>query len=548
MTHNPYLNALNNAHTLFNSASLPLDYRQKENNAGGYSWQVDDMTRLHRFLILGSSGGTYYVGERKLTIQNLHVVDKLLAEGKGREIVDKIVEISSAGRAASNDPALFALARVACYKDGEDTRKHTDVRQYALAALPKVARTGTHLFHFVTYVKSMGKHGGPALTKALTRWYDDKTVQDAAYQIIKYQSRDGFSHRDVFRLAHPKPGLDEARQILYHYVVKGWDAIGDDPHPNQDVKLVWAFEKAKRTRDIDTLVSLIEEYGLTREMIPTEALNDPRVWRALLEKMPMEAMLRNLGVMTKVGLLAPFKQETGMVADRLIDADRLKRSRLHPMKILAALNTYEKGKGTLGSNTWEPQIRIVDALNKAFYLSFGNVEPTGKNMLIAIDVSGSMSYAPLSGLVGMQAHTAAAAMALVTANVEKNYHLIGVDTSIHEVGISPQQRLDDVVARLKKFGGGGTNLSLPMQYALQKGLKIDAFVIYTDNETWAGMHPAMALNTYREQVNKEARFISVQMTATSHSNNNPDDRLALDVVGFDTSTPEIISGFIRGEF
>lgn len=527
--------------------SEPLDARMVKNNAGGYSYQVDDMARLQRFLILGSTGGTYYVGERQLTLENLHVVDKLLAAGKGYDIVDKIVEISVAGRAASNDPALFALARVACYKDTEDTRKYAELRQYALAALPKVARIGTHLFHFITYVKSMGKHGGPALTKALARWYGEKTVSDAAYQVIKYQSRDNFSHRDIFRLAHPKPGLDESRQILYHYIVKGWEAVGVEPHPDQNVRLIWAFEKAKQTRDVDTLVSLIGEYGLTREMIPTEALNDPRIWRALLEKMPMEAMLRNLGVMTRVGLLAPLAKESQMVADRLLDADRIKRSRLHPIKILAALNTYAEGKGARGSNTWEPETKIVDALNQAFYLSFGNVQPTGKKTLITVDVSGSMSYAQLSGIVGMQAHTAAAAMALVTANVEKEYHLIGVDTSIHEIGISPRQRLDDVVARIKKFGGGGTDLSLPMQYALKKKMKIDAFITLTDSESWAGdQHAVTALKTYREKMGIPARMINVQMTSTYVRQSDPDDTLALEVVGFDTNTPQMVSDFIQG--
>ena len=39
---------------------------QVANSAGGYSWQVDDWTRLDRFLILGAEGGTYYIGERDL--------------------------------------------------------------------------------------------------------------------------------------------------------------------------------------------------------------------------------------------------------------------------------------------------------------------------------------------------------------------------------------------------------------------------------------------------------------------------------------------------
>lgn len=54
----------------------------------------------------------------------------------------RIVEISGSGRAAKNDPALFVLAMAASSTD-EATRRA------ALDALPLVARTGTHLFHWL---------------------------------------------------------------------------------------------------------------------------------------------------------------------------------------------------------------------------------------------------------------------------------------------------------------------------------------------------------------------------------------------------------------
>ena len=47
---------------------------QVPNSAGGYAWQLDDWSRLDRFLVLGCEGGTFYVDERELTIENAHVV------------------------------------------------------------------------------------------------------------------------------------------------------------------------------------------------------------------------------------------------------------------------------------------------------------------------------------------------------------------------------------------------------------------------------------------------------------------------------------------
>ncbi|MCE9558059.1 MAG: TROVE domain-containing protein, partial [Armatimonadetes bacterium] len=43
---------------------------QVRNNAGGFAWALNPWKQLERFLILGTEGGTYYVGERKLTLDN----------------------------------------------------------------------------------------------------------------------------------------------------------------------------------------------------------------------------------------------------------------------------------------------------------------------------------------------------------------------------------------------------------------------------------------------------------------------------------------------
>ena len=58
--------------------------------------------------------------------------------------------------------------------------------------------------------------------------------------------------------------------------------------------------------------------------------------------------------------------------------------------MLAALQTYAAGRGARGKHTWTPVAQVIDALDAAFYAAFGNVEPTGKRTLLALDVSGSM--------------------------------------------------------------------------------------------------------------------------------------------------------------
>ena len=114
--------------------------KQVPNSAGGFAWELDDWARLDRFLVLGSEGGTYYVGEHTLTKDNAVCVARCIA-ADGIRTIDRIVAISETGRAPKNDQAIFSLAMASKLGD-EATRRH------AYAALPKVCRIGTHLMHF----------------------------------------------------------------------------------------------------------------------------------------------------------------------------------------------------------------------------------------------------------------------------------------------------------------------------------------------------------------------------------------------------------------
>lgn len=501
---------------------------QIPNSAGGYAWGLNDWDRLDRFLILGSEGGTYYIKERQLTKENAQAVLRCIQDN-GKRVVDQIVAISDAGRAAKNDPALFALAMCAGLGDAE-------TKTYALEALPKVARIGTHLFHFATYVEQF-RGWGRGLRNAIANWYTQKSADQVAFQAVKYQQRDGWSHRDLLRLSHPTPA-DNLHQATYRWITQD-EMLENVP------KIIEGFEKAKRAENAKEIVSLIAEYNLPREAIPTQFLNEPTVWDAMLPTMPLTATIRNLGKMTSIDVLKPMSENARMVIAKLSDEEYIRKSRVHPLAILVALKTYQQGQGMRGSLNWNPVSQIVDALDKAFYLSFGNVEPTGKRIMLALDVSSSMIWGNIAGMP-ISAGEGASAMALITANVEQNYLFMGFAHNFRKLTISPRQRLDDVIAEVYGHAFGGTDCSLPMIYANQHNLEIDAFVVYTDSETWVGrIHPSQALVKYREKTGIPAKLIVVGMESNGFTIANPNDKGMLDVVGFDTATPNVISEFIR---
>jgi 60 kDa SS-A/Ro ribonucleoprotein len=508
---------------------------QVPNSAGGFVYAVDDWVRLDRFLILGSEAGSYYAGERKLTLENASTVERC-ANANWKRTVDQIVAISDSGRAVKNEPALMALAIVAkkCF--------HSLGRAYALEALPKVARIGTHLFHFAEYVKALGGWGR-GTRRAVAGWYLDMQSDKLALQAVKYQQRDGWSHRDLLRKSHPKTA-DATKNTILSWMAKGWPDVGAVPHTDAALVKIWAFERAQ-TAEGSELIKLITDYGLPHECVPNEQKGDPAVWDSMLPHMGLTALIRNLGKMTSVGLIRPLSAAKRLVGERLGDVEALRKARIHPLSVLVALKIYAQGHGDKGSLTWTPEPSVTDALDAAFYLAFKAVEPTGKRHLLALDVSESMTWHNIAGMP-ITPREASAAMALVTANVEPEHAFVAFANGIATLGISPRQRLDNIVRYVDSLPASGTDCALPMLWATQNKIPVDIFVIMTDNETHgSSMHPKVALEVYRQKMGIPAKLAVCAMTSTEFSIADPSDAGQLDLIGFSSDTPAVLADFAR---
>jgi 60 kDa SS-A/Ro ribonucleoprotein len=510
--------------------------RQVPNSAGGFAFTTGKTARLHRFLTLGTEGGTYYASEREITQQNAAIVLQWARENAS-ELVREIVTVSQAGRAPRNNPALFALAAAASLGDADGKRA-------ALNALPLVARTGTHLFVFARYVQNF-RGWGRGLRRAIGDWYLTKEPSQAAYQALKYRQREGWSHRDLLRLSHPAGA--GAHKALFDFICGREADLAELP-------LVQAFARAQAATTAHEWVSLIAENpSLSWEMLPDAALTDVTVWRALIGNgMPQTALMRQLPRLTRLGVLTPMSAITTSVASQLCNPERLQKARVHPVSVLVALRTYASGQGARGQGEWQPVSQIVDALDAAFYAAFGAVEPAGKRIMLALDVSGSMTQAA-SGLP-LSCREASAALALVTSATEPQTVVVGFtaanwhDTGLTALDISPRQRLDDAIRKVSNLPFGGTDCSLPMVTALAGKMEIDHFSIYTDSETYAGqMHPHQALAEYRQKTGISARMSVVGMTATDFTIADPEDPGTLDVAGFDSATPSLLADFARGD-
>ncbi len=501
-------------------------------------WAVDNWTRLKRFLIFGSEGGTYYIQERALTVENATAAIECL-KTDGLRVVRTVMEISTSSRAPKNEPALFVLA-LAVSPNFADSKTISA----ALHALPEVARTGRHLCNFAALVENL-RGWGRGLRSAVADWYLNKPASELAYQMLKYQQRDGWSHRDLLRLSHPKAPTP-AHNALFQWAVDG--ELGHLATPeilSGSLGQIRAFELARKAAGEDEVVQLIEDYRLTHEMIPSQWKNSARVWEALLQSMPYMALVRNLGKLTAVGLVQPQSPATALVVARLIDRKRVANSGVHPIALLAALLTYKQGRGQKGDLDWEPVSSVIDALDEAFYLAFENVEPTGQRIYLALDASESMQGTYCAGMPYLSAAMASAALGMVFAKREPKCIVSAFHDRIWRVDIRRAGRLDWASEAIVREGRS-SDASLPMRDALERGLAVDAFVIVTGSQTLAGdRHPVQALERYRRSSGIPAKLVAIAMAANGYSVADPDDAFQMDVAGFDASVPEVVAGFLK---
>lgn len=520
------------------------DPLQVPNSAGGFTFTVTPMDRLRRFLILGSEKGTYYVSESDLTKRNLDNV-KILIANDPKAVVDLTTTVSLEGRSYRNDAAILVLAMVMTYGNDE-------AKAYARTKVNSIARTSTHLFQYMKFLKELasGSGFGTSRARSIANWYESKSPEDLAYQVVKYRQREGWTHQDALRISHPK----EINSSVADFI------LGKEHAAHDDLRIIDGFRNIQAAKTENAVLKALDFWKmLPWEAIPTQFLKSAEVWKKLFYNGQLngQALVRNI---TRLARLSAFDDLlfAGDYAEKLTDEQMIIKTRLHPIQYLNALKVHTEGQlirrdanswvyGVSGRNKdWNTSSVIIDALNEGVHLSFKHIEPTGKRTLLAVDVSGSMS-----GSIGMGLDLSAAqvsgVMAATIAKTEKYYQIMGFATQFRDLGISANMTITEVMKKVQDNNFGRTDCSLPMTWALQNNQKFDTFVVITDNETYAGrVHPHVALQQYRKKTGINAKLIVVGVTSTDFTIADPNDSGMLDVVGCDANLPKLIAEFSKG--
>lgn len=515
----------------------PIPGRKSEmiqGRSGGWMFNAGIWQMLRRCLLVGTAKSTYYAGKQELTEDFVKVVKQAVAENPSR-VAEEILYASD-GRAINNSAPIFALVLLSMGETPEAKQAFGEI-------FPQVVRTGSHFYEWLNYTKSL-RGFGKIVREAGKSWLSREDVKSLAYQLLKYQQRQGFTNRDALRLFHVKPPTENHRQ-LYEWVVKGW---ADLPAkiPSEALAQIWWYEWLKRNPS-ETHQAILQG-RLTHEMAAPVGKMDKEAWQLLFQEMPIGAMLRNLGSLTELGVSrADEDANLSRVEAVLNNKEHLRKGRIHPIDVLKALKTYESG-GRLGRSkkTWSPVPRIVDILETAVELSFDVVEPTGKVFMHAVDVSGSMGS--LVADMGLSCCEIATTMALVTAKAEKNYMIRGFASEFRELNITAKDSFSSAVRKASNQNFGGTDASVAYEWMIKNKFKADVVCFWTDSESWAGYkRPNQALAQYRKKVNPDVKAVYVTLTPYQITLVDPKDSLSWDLAGFDPGTPRIIQMLATGE-
>jgi len=524
------------------------------NLAGGYSFVTTKWEQLERILLLGTASGTMYQSARELTLDALETV-KACTESDARKTARITADMWKERRLPNQSYALYTFAYIASKAASAGDRRYAmDKFAEAMASVG----TASHLYEFCYYAEQLRGWGSVLSTgvaKIINAWSDNKL----ALQFVKYGSRtfrgNTFGLIDLMRLSHVKP-MTVQRGVLYADIASmngsrqastflGENNLafrGFNANETSARKMIYGAEAVRLTSpdDEEKIRWLVDECDLPWEAVPSEHRSHS-VWGVLIDKMPMNAMLRQL---SSWEARFHFNDPTfaKRVVDRMTDDAFIGYQRPHPLAVLKAMKTYANGHGDLGSLRWTPRRNVLNALEYIFDKSFVHVERMNERLCIGVDVSGSMGMATVHG-TNIKAYEGAATMCRALLCASPKSVILGFDTGVSIARITPDMSTSKIMSEFVSMPHGGTNCSLPINYCTEREV-VDAFVIITDSHYWDGEQPESAMARYHRATNNKAKLVTVAMCSNQFKLS--DAPWSLCAVGMDPAIAPVVAGFVRG--
>lgn len=494
-----------------------------KNRAGGKAYALSAKQELAQYAVTGTFGSTYYTDARVDLDRIVNLVRAVVAEDP--EFVAKLAVYGRRTAWMKDTPAFMVAALAAS--------GNTDLMA---RVFPLVIDNGRMLRNFVQMIRSgvLGRKSlGTAPKRAIQRWFASKGDDRVFFDSVGNDP----SLADVIKLSRPRPE-GEARRALYGYL------IGRDYDADALPQVVKDFEAFKASGGEG------EAPAVPFQMLTGLPLGESH-WRKIARDARYLMTIKNLNTFLRHGVFADAELRT-MIRDRIRSEDDIRRARVFPYQLLAS---YIFSQGDVPEE-------VRDALHDAMEVAVENVPQFEGNTLVAVDVSGSMTWAAATGSRGsatskIRCIDAAALFGAAALRRNPGSRLIAVDTSIHRPRLSGRDTVLTTAERLAKYGGGGTNLSLVgrflhTQLDAASPEKYDNVIMVSDNESWAdrGYYRGAGLATefegYRAK-NPRAKLVCIDIVPNSTTQAKNSDHV-LNVGGFNDQVFTVVSKFLENRY
>lgn len=485
------------------------------NEAGGTAYSLTPKHALAQYAVTGSFNSTFYAQAED---QFEKFVE--LCETVDAEFIAKLA-VFARERGNMKDMPAFLVAMLS-------TRDKALFEQI----FPRVINNGKMLRNFVQIMRSgaVGRKSLGTLPKRLVRdWFERRPAE----VIFKQSVGQSPSFADILKMVHLKPNHPE-KESLFGYL------IGREIDADKLPEIVKQFEKFKVGENLN--VPDIPFQMLTA--LPLSTKN----WAEIAGNAGWTMTRMNLNTFERHGVFADEKM-VKIIADRLKNADEIRRSKVFPYQLLMAYKTAE-------ANPKIPR-EITEALQDAMEIATENVPKIEGKVYVLPDVSGSMG-SPVTGYrngstTAVRCIDVAALVASAILRKNPTAEVLPFECGVVDLPLNPRDSVMTNAQKLASVGGGGTNCSAPLRQLNRAKSKGDLVIYVSDNESWMdsnrswnpGTETMKQWNAFKvRNPNAKLVCIDIQPYATTQANERAD---ILNIGGFSDQVFEMIDLFAKNE-
>ncbi len=546
--------------SLFSSMMSRLPQANAVNEASGRAYKLEPKHALAQVAATGTFGNAFYSTAETQLAEVLTLIDQV----DDNKYLAKLALYAREKAFMKDMPAALLVAL--SVRDTELMHRVFDRvvdNGRVLRTVFQMIRSGQFKRKSDKYEASRGRIGlSSSVQRAFQRWLNTASVG----KLLSASIGNDPSLRDILRMARPTP-TDNARRAMFGWLtgkeVEKWAPATEADLP-ADVQSLIAYRNSESEEAQALIAGGLDN---VRWDLLSDAAKGPKVWTALARKMGPQALRMNLNTLLRHDVFhvaASLRDadaslgETGLrdmvdyVAERIADKSEIRRSKQFPYQYFAAY---------LNADDNVPQ-KIKTALHKAAEIACGNVPELPGPVVIGLDTSGSMSSA-VTGHRGrgatskMRCIDVAALFAAAILRRNPDSVVIPFDTSSYDAKIDPNDSILSLAERLAKYGGGGTDCSLPLVAANQKHAKrkFAGIILVSDNESWVGTgrHGSTAVMTawesfvanQRKLAGKEARPKLINIDLQPYQTVQACERAdIMNIGGFSDAVFNVISAFL----